>query len=109
MTTTETELDLTPLHEEVRDVARRFAVECVAPQAAILDREARFPYDLVEEMGALGFFGLMIPESHGGTGLGSLAYSLVVGRWRLATAASPSTSPTRRSAPPASSTSPTRR
>ncbi len=73
MTTTETELDLTPLHEETRDVARRFEVERVAPQAAILDREARFPYDLVEEMGALGFFGLMIPESHGETGLGSLA------------------------------------
>lgn len=72
------DLDMSPLHAEIRDVARRFAVERVAPQAEELDREARFPYDLVEEMGRLGFFGLTIPEEFGGTGLGSLAYSLVI-------------------------------
>lgn len=72
------EFDLSPLHVEIRDVARRFARERVAPQAAALDREARFPYELVEEMAQLGFFGLTIPESHGGSALGSLAYSLVI-------------------------------
>jgi len=62
------EFDMSPLHAQIRDVARRFAMERVAPQAAVLDREARFPYDLVEEMGALGFFGLTMPERYGGPG-----------------------------------------
>lgn len=72
------EFDLSPLQVEIRDVARRSARERVAPQAAALDREARFPYDLVDEMAQLGFIGLTIPQSHGGTALGSLACSLVI-------------------------------
>lgn len=78
MNAVSSEFDLSPLHLEIRDVARRFGTERVAPQAEALDREARFPYELVEEMGKLGFFGLTIPEKFGGSALGSLAYSLVV-------------------------------
>lgn len=64
--------------DAVREVARRFAASKVAPRAAELDATGAFPYDLVAEMGRLGFYGMLVREEHGGSGLGYLAYSAVV-------------------------------
>src|SRR5918999_1265577 len=64
------DLDLTPEQELVRDTVRTFARERVAPVAAELDLEGRFPYELVEELAELGLMGLPIPEEHGGGGGG---------------------------------------
>lgn len=69
---------LSPEHEAIRDTAARFARGKVAPRAFELDRDAAFPYDLVREMGALGFFGLNVPTDYGGSNAGYLAYSLVI-------------------------------
>lgn len=63
--------------EAVRDVARKFSASKVAPRAAELDATGEFPYDLVAEMGKLGFYGMLVSEEHGGSGLGYLAYSAV--------------------------------
>jgi glutaryl-CoA dehydrogenase (non-decarboxylating) len=61
----------------VRDLARDFAEKEIAPGAAEDDRQKRFRKDLALKMGALGFYGAVIPERYGGSGLGFLAVSLI--------------------------------
>ncbi|HEX9445304.1 MAG TPA: glutaryl-CoA dehydrogenase Acd [Candidatus Binatia bacterium] len=61
----------------VRDLARDFAAREIAPGAAADDRESRFRRDLVLKMGELGFYGAVVPESYGGSGLGFLALALI--------------------------------
>ena len=70
--------DLSPEHELLRDTVRRFAVERVAPVAEELDREQRFPYELVAELAELGLMGMTIPEEYGGGGTDTLAYAIAV-------------------------------
>jgi alkylation response protein AidB-like acyl-CoA dehydrogenase len=72
------DLDLTPEQELVRDTVREFARERVAPVAEELDREERFPYDLVAGLGELGVMGLPVPEEYGGAGGDTVAYALAI-------------------------------
>jgi alkylation response protein AidB-like acyl-CoA dehydrogenase len=72
------DLDLSQEHELVRQTVREFAVERVAPVAAELDREARFPYELVAELAELGLMGMPIPEEHGGAGTDTVAYAIAI-------------------------------
>jgi len=64
--------------EEIKSIAARFAASEVAPRAVELDRTGAFPYDLVKKMGELGFFGVLLPEVHAGSGLGYLAYAVII-------------------------------
>jgi len=59
--------ELTKEHEDFRAVVRDFAATEVAPHIAQWDREAHFPTDLIPKMGALGLFGLVVPEEYGGS------------------------------------------
>ena len=70
--------DLSPEHELIRDTVRRFALERVAPVAEELDREKRFPYELVGELAELGLMGMTIPEEYGGGGTDTLSYAIAV-------------------------------
>jgi short-chain 2-methylacyl-CoA dehydrogenase len=70
--------DLSPEHELVRKTVREFADERVAPVAEELDREHRFPYQLVSELAELGLMGMPIPEEYGGGGTDTLAYAIAV-------------------------------
>jgi alkylation response protein AidB-like acyl-CoA dehydrogenase len=72
------DFDLTPEQELIRETVRTFARERVAPVAAELDREARFPYDLVAELAELGLMGIPIPEEHGGAGSDTLSYAIAI-------------------------------
>ena len=65
-------------HRQVREMARRFADEVVAPRARGLDETEEFPADIVKQMGELGFLGLPFPERYGGAGLDTLAYVIAV-------------------------------
>jgi len=65
-------------HLQVREMARRFADEVVAPQARELDEREEFPTDIVKQMGDLGFMGLPYPEKYGGAGMDTLAYAIAV-------------------------------
>jgi alkylation response protein AidB-like acyl-CoA dehydrogenase len=60
------DFDLTQEQEDFRKAVRQFAEEVVAPVAEELDREERFPLDIVRQMGELGLFGLPFPERYGG-------------------------------------------
>jgi short/branched chain acyl-CoA dehydrogenase len=70
--------DLSEEHELVRRTVRDFALERVAPVAEELDREHRFPYDLVAELGELGLMGMTIPEEYGGAGTDTISYAIAV-------------------------------
>jgi alkylation response protein AidB-like acyl-CoA dehydrogenase len=72
------DFDLTPEQELIRETVRTFARERVAPVAAELDLEARFPYDLVAELAELGLMGLPIPEEHGGGGGDTVSYAITI-------------------------------
>jgi alkylation response protein AidB-like acyl-CoA dehydrogenase len=72
------DLDLTPEQELIRDTVRTFARERVAPVAEELDRESRFPVELVREMAELGVMGIPIPEEHGGAGGDTLSYAIAI-------------------------------
>jgi short/branched chain acyl-CoA dehydrogenase len=72
------DLDLSHEHELVRDTVREFAREKVAPVAEELDREHRFPYDLVAELGELGLMGMTIPEEYGGAGADTVSYAIAI-------------------------------
>ena len=56
----------------IRETVRRFAADRIAPLAARIDAEDRFPRDLWPEMGALGLHGITVAEQYGGLGLGYL-------------------------------------
>jgi short-chain 2-methylacyl-CoA dehydrogenase len=70
--------DLSPEHELVRSTVREFAEERVEPVAEELDREHRFPYELVGELAELGLMGMPIPEEYGGGGTDTLAYAIAI-------------------------------
>lgn len=59
--------------EAIRQQTRRFVEEKVLPQADEWEAAGRVPPEILKEMGAIGFFGLRVPEQYGGVGLGALA------------------------------------
>ncbi len=62
----------------IQEMARDFAMNSVLPIANRLDPEhGLIPDELREQMGELGFFGIMLPESCGGLGLGVFEYALI--------------------------------
>ena len=70
--------DLGHEHELVRDTVRSFATEKVAPVAEELDRESRFPYEIVAGLAELGLMGMTIPEEYGGAGADTLSYAIAI-------------------------------
>jgi len=70
--------DLSDEQKQIRDLCHEFADEVVAPAAEELDRESRFGYDIVRQMGELGLFGLPFPEEVGGQGGDFLSYCIAI-------------------------------
>ncbi len=70
--------ELTAEQQEIRALARRFADEKIAPNAAAWDRAHTFPRELFGELGGLGLMGVCVPEEHGGAGADFLSYVLVL-------------------------------
>jgi hypothetical protein len=62
----------------IRDTARDFAREKLAPNAAAWDRESRFPREAVADLGRLGFMGMLVPTEWGGAGADHVAYALAL-------------------------------
>lgn len=60
---------------QIRDVARDFARERLAPGAAQRDVDHVFPHAELKEMGELGFLGMLVPEEYGGSDTGTIAYA----------------------------------
>jgi butyryl-CoA dehydrogenase len=65
-------------HEEIRRTVRDFAERRVAPVADEMEREHRFPKEIIREAADLGLLGVPYPEDEGGTGLDNLAYAITI-------------------------------
>jgi len=72
------DFDLTTEQQAIRDTCRDFAREVVAPAAEDLDRNHKFGYDIVRQMGELGLFGLPFSEDVGGAGGDFLSLCLAI-------------------------------
>jgi len=62
----------------IRGLAREFAAQEVRPVAEELDRECRFPYEIVAKLGELGLMGMPFPQEYGGGGTDYISYALVI-------------------------------
>ena len=65
-------------HEELRAAIRGFAETKVKPIAFSLDKESKFPTEIVKEMGENGWMGLPYPKEYGGAGMDYIAYAIAV-------------------------------
>jgi len=70
--------DLSDQHAQLRDTVRAFAEGRLAPVAEELDREGRFPAELVQAAAELGLLGIPLPESAGGSGFDTVAYAIAI-------------------------------
>jgi alkylation response protein AidB-like acyl-CoA dehydrogenase len=66
------------VRQEIVETVRRFVAKEVIPVASALERDDQFPIEIVEQMRALGLFGVTIPEVYGGLGLDLLTYIGVI-------------------------------
>src|SRR3990172_6369107 len=64
--------------KQIRRMTRQFAKAELAPIAKEIDEEARFPWEVVEKMGPLNFFGMQAPRAYGGAELDTLSYCLAI-------------------------------
>ncbi len=62
----------------LRRTVRAFCEQELRPIAAQIDQEARFPWEVVEKMGRLGYFGIQAPIELGGAGLDALSYAVII-------------------------------
>jgi alkylation response protein AidB-like acyl-CoA dehydrogenase len=69
---------LTSEHNMMRRMVREFAEAEIAPRAAEVDREARFPHETFQKMAGLGLLGIPYPEEWGGAGADYLSYAIAV-------------------------------
>jgi len=65
-------------HEMIRQTAREFAENEIAPIAAEFDESGEFPYDTIMKMGEMGFMGIEVSEQYGGVGMDTLSYVLAL-------------------------------
>jgi butyryl-CoA dehydrogenase len=71
-------LELDEEHKMLRDNIRAFAESEIRPRAAEYDRTRQFPLPEVAKCAELGLMGVMVPEEHGGAGMDSLSYVLII-------------------------------
>lgn len=71
-------MQLTEEQVLIQDMAKSFAVEQIKPFASEWDQKGIFPKQALNQMGELGFMGMLIPEQWGGSETGNLAYVLAL-------------------------------
>lgn len=71
-------MKLTAEQQLIKDTAREFSSNVLAPDAAVNDAESRFPLDAITQMGQLGFLGMLVPEEFGGANTDNISYALAL-------------------------------
>lgn len=72
------DFSLSEEHQMIRDMARDFAQNEIAPVAEHFDQTGEFPYETIMKMGAQGLMGIEVPEEYGGAEMDTLAYVLAL-------------------------------
>lgn len=72
------DMHFTDEQEMMRKVVRDFAQKEIQPAIARMEKEDRFPVEIVEQMGELGFMGIPIPTEYGGSGMDFMSYILAI-------------------------------
>ena len=72
------EFGLSETQKMVQQAARDFASRTIAPAAAAIDREERFPREILRGLAELGLMAVNVPEELGGAGAGAVAYALAM-------------------------------
>ena len=72
------DFSLSEEHIMIRDAARDFAHAELLPKVIERDHKQEFPQELVKKMGNLGFMGIMVDPTYGGSGMDTLSYVLVM-------------------------------
>jgi alkylation response protein AidB-like acyl-CoA dehydrogenase len=72
------DLELSREHRALRASVREFADSVVRPRAAAIDRERRFPSDVIEAASELDLMGILVPSEYGGAGLDHLAFTICI-------------------------------
>ena len=70
--------DLSEEHLMIQKAARDFAQERLLPGVIERDEKQYFPDELVQEMGELGFMGMMVDPQYGGSGMDAISYVLAM-------------------------------
>jgi len=70
--------DFTETQLMIRDTARKFAQDELAPDSIERDEKEEFPHAAIAKLGELGFMGMMVPEKWGGAGLDMVSYILAL-------------------------------
>ena len=65
-------------HKAVRKAVRKFAETELGPIAHDIDRDSRFPWEVVEKMRPLNYFGLQVPQAYGGAELDCISYAITI-------------------------------
>ena len=72
------DFELTKEQSMIRSMVRDFAESIIQPRAFEIDKEAKFPKDIFDEMGRLGLMGIPFPEKYGGSGGDTISYAIAV-------------------------------
>lgn len=81
------DFELTEDQKMIKEAAREFASEKLAPNAQEFDEKEEIPRDLYKELAELGYLGMLMPEEYGGSGLDFISYILVMEEFARACAA----------------------
>ncbi|HEY6953092.1 MAG TPA: acyl-CoA dehydrogenase [Bacteroidota bacterium] len=65
-------------HLMIKETARKFAEDKLAPSADERDEKEQFPAEAIRELGELGFMGMMVSEQYGGAALDTISYVLAM-------------------------------
>ena len=65
-------------HKTVRKTVRKFAETELGPISHEIDRDSRFPWEVIEMMGPLHYFGLQVPKKYGGAELDTISYAIAI-------------------------------
>jgi butyryl-CoA dehydrogenase len=72
------DFEISPKQRVIRRTVREFATTRIGPVAHELDRQARFPWELMDDMKAMSLFGLQAAAEWGGAGLDTLSYAITI-------------------------------
>jgi butyryl-CoA dehydrogenase len=72
------DLELSPEQTMIRDTARELAAKEILPKAADIDRQHRYPKEVVARLAELGLMGVAVPQEWGGAGMDTVSYALAL-------------------------------